>query len=199
MLLLILMKKILFIVITLSIVTYFIPWRKVQIAATRHVGDPVDSLHGVMVYYNGDVSHVQERNVAKDGYNLGLKYQCVEFVKRYYYEHLDHKMPDSYGHAKDFFDPSLADGVINERRNLKQYTNLSNSKPQTGDLLVYSETQGNPYGHVSIVAKVADNEIEIIQQNPGAFSDSRARFKLIHTNDKWKIDNDRILGWLRKP
>jgi hypothetical protein len=61
------------------------------------------------VYYNGGVANVVGRNVSVDGYNLGLKYQCVEFVKRYYYQHLGHKMPDTYGHAKDFFDRNVAD------------------------------------------------------------------------------------------
>lgn len=54
-------------------------------------GGKVDSLHGVYVYYNGAVGNVKDRNLAPDGYNLGLRYQCVEFVKRYYYEYLDHK------------------------------------------------------------------------------------------------------------
>src|SRR5690554_6276683 len=66
------------------------------------IGQRIDSLNDVFVYYNGGVDHVSERNTTTDGYNIGLKYQCVEFVKRYYYEHLNHKMPDSYGHAKDF-------------------------------------------------------------------------------------------------
>src|SRR5690606_23830292 len=88
----------------IGIVSYQI-FVKGKYAAYAHlVGKPVDSLNGVVVYYNGAVGHVLERNVAADGYNIGLKYQCVEFVKRYYYEHLQHKMPDSYGHAKDFFD-----------------------------------------------------------------------------------------------
>jgi len=39
----------------------------------RKVGDAIDSLDRVPVYFNGSVSHVLERNVAKDGYNLGLK------------------------------------------------------------------------------------------------------------------------------
>src|SRR5690606_35208838 len=86
-------------------------------------GDRVDSLHGVYVYYNGSVGNVKGRNLAPDGYNLGLKYQCVEFVKRYYYEHLEHKMPDSYGHAKDFFDNAVGDGKLNKRRALIQYNN----------------------------------------------------------------------------
>lgn len=47
-------------------------------------GDVVDSFQGVHIYYNGFVNHVESRNLTPDGYNLGLKYQCVEFVKRYY-------------------------------------------------------------------------------------------------------------------
>ena len=55
------------------------------------IGQKIDSLNGVYVFYNGNVSHVMGRNTTKDGYNLGLKYQCVEFVKRYYYEYFNHK------------------------------------------------------------------------------------------------------------
>ena len=65
------------------------------------VGDEIDSFNGVVVYHNGSVRHVEGRRVI-NGYNVGLKYQCVEFVKRYYLEHLNHQMPDSYGHAKAF-------------------------------------------------------------------------------------------------
>jgi hypothetical protein len=74
----------------------------VNLNTAKEVGDVVDALHGVSVYFNGGVNHVLERNLADDGYNIGLKYQCVEFVKRYYLEHLNHRMPDTYGHAKTF-------------------------------------------------------------------------------------------------
>lgn len=164
----------------------------------NEIGQKVDSLNGVFVYYNGSVSNVSGRRLTKDGYNLGLKYQCVEFVKRYYYEALDHKMPNSYGHAKDFFISSVKDGKRNAQRNLIQYINLSSSQPKVNDLVVYSGTVFNSYGHVSIISKVSDSEIEIIQQNPGSFGKSRATFKLSNTNGKWHIDNKRILGWLRK-
>ena len=81
-----------------------------------HVGDIVDSYNGVPVYYNGDVGHVLERNTTSDGYNLGLKYQCVEFVKRYYYAHFDHKMPDAMGDAKDFFDCEIQTDASEPRK-----------------------------------------------------------------------------------
>ena len=162
------------------------------------VGQQVDELNGVYIYFNGSVGNVKGRNTTADGYNIGLKYQCVEFVKRYYYEYLNHKMPDSYGHAKDFFVKSLKDGQKNKQRNLIQYKNFSKTKPKLDDLLVFEGTIFNKYGHVAIISKVTDDEIEIVQQNPGPFKQSRETFDLKTQNGKWEIENDRILGWLRK-
>lgn len=162
------------------------------------IGDKIDSLNGVYVYFNGSVSHVLGRNVAEDGYNLGLKYQCVEFVKRYYYEYLNHKMPDSYGHAMDFFDNGLADGEWNAQRGLIQYHNSGKSKPEVNDLIVFKALPDEPFGHVAIVSAVYDDGIEIIQQNPIPGVGSREVIGLENNEDQWIISNDRIVGWLRK-
>jgi surface antigen len=164
----------------------------------RKIGDIVDTLDGVYVYYNGNVSHVSERHLAKDGYNLGLKYQCVEFVKRYYYEHLKHKMPDSYGHAKDFYNSKFGDGEMNSKRNLIQFKNGSSSKPHTKDLIVFDGHEYNPYGHVAIISMVGEDFIEITQQNPGPSAPSRERIELYQEGSKWFISDDLTLGWLRK-
>jgi surface antigen len=162
------------------------------------VGQAVDNLDGVLVFHNGGVAHSSGRNLAPDGYNLGINYQCVEFVKRYYYEHLNHKMPDSYGHAKQFFDPALADGALNTHRDLLQYVNGSEVKPRPGDLLVMGPSALNRYGHVAIVSEVTGSDIEIVQQNPGPFGPSRERISLVLKGECWRLDNRRVLGWLRK-
>ncbi len=162
------------------------------------IGQPLDSLNGVYAYYNGMVGHTGGRNKSADGYNLGMKYQCVEFVKRYYYQRLNHKMPDSYGNAKDFFDTKIADSAINPKRGLWQFTNGSRCKPQAEDLLIFDGHVGNPYGHVAIVSQVLDSIVEIIQQNPGPFASSRDTFRLVHNNSLWRIGSGRALGWLRK-
>lgn len=172
--------------------------KKINFNSKYEVGQKIDSLNNVIVYYNGGVDNVEKRNT-KDGYNLGLEFQCVEFVKRYYYEYYNHKMPDSYGHAISFFDKSITDGQLNTKRNLIQYTNPSTSKPEEGDLLVMKGSFFNKYGHVAIVSAVTDSSIEIIQQNPGPFSPSRETILLEKlTSGKWEMKNDRILGWLRK-
>ena len=161
------------------------------------VGEVIDSYNGVDVYYNGGINHVAGRNLSDEGYNFGLKYQCVEFVKRYYYETFNHKMPNSYGNAIDFFDNKLVDGQINIERGLIQYKNPSYNKPKVNDILVYKGNLFNRYGHISIISNINDNEIEIIQQNPGPFSKSREKILLEYKNGLWKINKTRIVGWLR--
>ncbi len=160
------------------------------------VGQRIDSLDGVYVYFNGDVGGVHGRNVA-DGYNIGLKYQCVEFVKRYYYQVYNHQMTDSYGHAKSFFDPNTVDGTLNKQRGLIQFHNPSSTQPQRGDLLVFDATMFNQYGHVAIVSRVGESELELIQQNPGPLASSRAVVGLKQIDSKWEIEDAKLWGWLR--
>jgi surface antigen len=160
------------------------------------VGHKVDSLNGVHVYYNGSMGNVSGRNTTIDSYNLGLKYQCVEFVKRYYYEHYNHKMPNSWGNAKDFFQNGIDDGTLNRNRNLTQYINPSKTKPKIGDLVIFGGTTSNSYGHVAIISMVNNQKVEVIQQNVG--KNTRSTYNLKRKNKIWFIDNDRILGWLRK-
>lgn len=161
------------------------------------IGTILDSLNGVYVYYNGPIDHVGERNTSKDGYNIGLKYQCVEFVKRYYYQFLKHKMTDSYGNAKDFFNPKIKDGKENEQRGLLQFQNPSKSKPLVNDLLIMDASGTNPYGHVAVVSKVEGEELEIVQQNPGPTAPSRATFSIIKVGKRYMVGSLRVLGWLR--
>ena len=196
------MSKKLKIVIALSvaIIVGYISFRlikKINPNPKFEIGQILDSLNGVKVYYNGGVSHTGKRNVSEDGYNIGLTYQCVEFVKRYYYEYYHHKMPDSYGNAKDFYDNSVKDGFISTKRGLVQYTNPSESKPAIGDLVVFDGTIGNPYGHVAIISDVKARYIEIIQQNPGPFASSRVILGLDSNLTGFKILESKLLGWLR--
>jgi len=160
------------------------------------IGAKLDSLNGVKVYYNESFSNTSGRNITPDGYNLGLKYQCVEFVKRYYYEHYDHKMPNPWGNAKDFFMKGLKDGQLNSDRGLIQCENGSSLKPEIGNLIVFDGSVFNNYGHVAIVSKVSENEIEVIQQNCG--TSTRVNYGLIYENSKFTIKESRILGWLKK-
>jgi len=160
------------------------------------VGTVLDQLDGVEVYFNGPISNVNGRNTTADGYNLGLKYQCVEFVKRYYFEHYHHKMPNSYGHAKELFDYNLKGHGYNRDRALFQHPNGGAVKPMKGDLVVFDGNSTNPYGHVGIISQVGTDFVEIIQQNVA--KSTRATIRLQNYGDYYNIADEDIAGWLRK-
>ncbi|OWP83508.1 CHAP domain-containing protein [Flavobacterium davisii] len=193
------MKKVILLFIGL-ITIYFLfqVIKKVNLNTKYQIGQALDEFNSVKVYYNGGVGNVEGRNLAQDGYNLGMKYQCVEFIKKYYYEYLNHKMPDTFGNAIDYFDINLKDGELNLKRNLIQYSNPSHSNPKVNDIIIFDKTFLNRYGHVAIISKVKKNKIEIIQQNLGPFESSREIYYLEFKNNLWYINNKRVLGWLSK-
>lgn len=160
-------------------------------------GQVIDSYKGVKVYYNGRVSNVSGRNTTRDGYNLGLRFQCVEFAKRFYYEAYKHKMPDSYGHAKDFFDRNIPHGGYNRARGMYQFLNGASEPPKPDDLVIIGGSAKNQFGHLFIVTEVTDGAVEFIQQNPGAGNPSRGRFPLELNGNNYLIKADDVVGWLR--
>lgn len=161
------------------------------------IGTQIDIFNGVPVYFNGKADKVHGRHYTPEGYNLGLKWQCVEFVKRYYYEIYGHKFPNSSGNAKDFFDKSLGDKDYNNKRGLLQIRNTREYPPQVGDILVYDGNPDNPYGHIAIISCVDNNQVEIVQQNWG--KKTRHTMNLVEYKGIYTAADFDILGWLRKP
>jgi hypothetical protein len=157
-------------------------------------GEQIAIFNGVAIYYNDD-NICKGRNLSIDGYNFGLKWQCVEFIKRYYYTVFLHKMPDSYGNAKDFFDTRLKDGEFNKQRGLYQYAKISSAKPQIHDIIIFDKHIFNPFGHIAIISKVTDTQIEWVQQNVGLQTKDSCPLK--KENKQWHIQHGRVLGILR--
>lgn len=167
--------------------------------ATRDItksGVVLDEYDGVAVYYNGAIHDVHGRHLSADGYNFGLKWQCVEFVKRFYYQKYNHQFPNSYGHAKDLFDKSLEDIAFNPKRGLMQYRNIRYSIPKIGDILVYDKSPENPFGHVAIICEVNTDNIKIVQQNWG--KKTRDTIPLVEFQGIYTVADYNVLGWLRK-
>lgn len=154
----------------------------------------IDSYKNVPVYYNGpDYTKDHGENFSPDGYYYGLKWQCVEFIKRFYYVEKHVNMPNGFGNAKDFFDPTVPQGGLNKERGLIQFRNGGNMEPKPDDILVFNNSA---YGHVAIVTKVTSDSIEVIQQNE---KNSRQVFKLEQRNHHFFVGTSiKPAGWLRK-
>lgn len=163
--------------------------RQADVAA----GTKIDEYQGVAVYSNGtDYMSSHGLSYSDDEYYYGYKWQCVEYVKRFYYEIYHHEMPDGAGNAKYFFNPMLGQGELNEQRGLVQFANGGNEKPKEGDLLVFNDSA---YGHVAIVCGVGDDWIEVIQQNSEI---PREKYSLVNKNGTYTLSGERDpAGWLR--
>jgi CHAP domain len=169
-------------------------------------GEVLGEANGVKAYFNaGDTGNQGRNKLMKDGkeeYDFGLKWQCVEFIRRYLYTVKGHAFAER-GHAKEYFNESTPDG--GSYRGLTQYSNDlkqgSQSKPQIHDLIVIREARENGgVGHVAIVIDVADDYVTIAQQNVGTqFTDTIKLSGVKHGKDThWKLDDARVYGWLRK-
>ena len=137
-----------------------------NIFGKKYCGDSLGSFNGIIAYYNsGGINSCDgSRHYSKDNYSYGLKWQCVEYVRRYYKDYFSHEM-NRYGNASDYFRSNIPSGSINPERNLLQYHN-GDKKPKKHDLIVFQEMAGG-LGHVSIVTNVTDTTVLTIAQNVG--------------------------------
>jgi len=161
----------------------------------KMIGKEIDSYKNVAVYYNGIIyTKAYGKNYSENGYYYGQKWQCVEYIKRFYYQAKGHEMPNVYGNAKDFFDADVKQGELNKSRDLVQYRNGGNIKPKPDDLIVFTDTK---LGHVAIVTEVTSNYVEVIQQN--VYGKTREKYELIINKGKYYVGIKRKpTGWLRK-
>nr|WP_288827299.1 CHAP domain-containing protein [uncultured Clostridium sp.] len=159
------------------------------------IGNTIDSYKNVSVCYNGYYyTKSYGKHYSEDGYYYGRRWQCVEYVKRFYYDAKGHKMPDLYGNAKDYFSYDTKQGEMNEQRDLLQFCNGGNVAPKEDDLLVFTDSK---YGHVAIITEVTEDNIEVIQQN--VYGKTRQRFDLTVSDGNYYVGTDKKqpAGWLR--
>ncbi|WP_052351615.1 CHAP domain-containing protein [Deinococcus pimensis] len=170
-----------------------------RIRERGEIGAVIGSLDGVEAYYNGK-NEGGGVHYSSDGkkYRFGYRWQCVEFVRRYYYTALNHSF-EKLGNAVDYYDPGTEDATLNIDRGLTQFSNGSRSKnarPGRGDLIVFAPSPANGgYGHVAIVVSCSNKELTVAQQNVGTgFTQT---FQVVVVNGSWRISGG-VLGWLRK-
>ncbi|MFX0138418.1 MAG: CHAP domain-containing protein [Candidatus Hodarchaeota archaeon] len=151
-------------------------------------GSYVGSFNGITAYSNGNWEwHPDKKNYVNGTYT-GIKWQCVEYVQRYYYQIYGLNIQPYMGNANTFYSNASAAG-------LEAYPNGGSVAPQVGDIICSNYS----YGHVAIVREVGSNYIKVIHQN---WSNSTAdnSLEMIRSGNTVNpfSSNYTILGWLRK-
>jgi hypothetical protein len=167
-------------------------------------GKVLGSYNGTIIYSNGNTSiwNKPYNTSNANGYNTGIKWQCVEFVNRYYYEHYGMKIRIAGKNANQYFSTAIQRGLI-------AYTNGGSEPPKVGDILCFGggpkDANGDQFGHVALITEVSGTRIRVSQQNVGIsthinFSFERKSGNIIDpTNLDKKYKRFFTQGWLRKP
>jgi len=123
-----------------------------------------------------------------DGKKMGMKWQCVEYVVRYYYQVFGHYINPNKN-AIDFYRNAASDG-------LEAFPNGGATKPQVGDLLCLG---GTKHGHVAIIREVGANYVKVIHQNMGTSNhiDLKLAYNSAANTITWSGKTTQ--GWLRLP
>ena len=158
------------------------------------------SKRGVEAYSNCNPSCVIYEPNYWEGTYTGIKWQCVEYARRW----LLFNRGVVYGDvdiAADIWNniDHLTEVATNKIIPLESYLNGSRKPPQVGDLLVYAKAFHNT-GHVAVVIEVdiKGGVINVGEQNynndpwPGGFS---RKIELIKKGDNYWLLDAYLLGW----
>jgi len=121
----------------------------------------------------------------------GDRYQCVEYVKRFYSVALGFDTSGWTGNANTYYQTAQAKG-------LRQFANGGPVPPSPDDIVVF---EGGAAGHVAIVTAVTQTQVDIIEQNWSftgmaklVLNSTGGHYTLFRSGSKYVV-----LGWLRVP
>jgi len=157
---------------------------------------------GVPAYSNCSADCLVLQTHRVDGEFMGLKWQCVEFARRWLAEQRG-VVFNSVSTAAEIWDRvdsvrSLADG---RHWPVQRFLNGAPVPPAVGDLLVYGRTYAGT-GHVAVVTGLSPTQdwVEVGEQNydnrPWA-GDHARRLSLIHHDRDWWLLDAHLVGWKR--
>ena len=131
---------------------------------------------GVDIYYN-----TEAWNYVNGQSTYGLKWQCVEMVRRFYSQFNFGLLP-GVARAYQMFD------AVKGKPGFETFENGSRQKPIWGDILVFGSGKGDglAYGHVAIVIEInrVNKKIYFVQQNVG-----------INAKDSLPIDDNNFISY----
>jgi len=148
---------------------------------------------GVIAFSNKNSNH--QANYYQ-GIYTGLKYECVEFVRRWLIIVYGITF-DSVDHAKDIYDLNHFSNIP-----IKKCINGSD-KISFGDLVIWTNKgEFKEHGHVAVVVKIKDNQVYIAEQNTtnNSWKGKKYSKKLLFNNNKLvdkEYPNTEIIGWIK--
>ena len=117
--------------------------------------------YGVPAYIN---DFIQKNHYEKNIYT-GIQWECVEYVRRWYIKIFNLTFP-SIENAFDIWNiPYVYDPVTKKQLRFDSVANGTNVEPRVGDILVFTQNEFYPYGHVAIITRLTQDYVYLAEQN----------------------------------
>jgi glutathionylspermidine amidase/synthetase len=157
----------------------------------------------VAAYSNGNDSYISDDSNYLYGVYMGIKWQCVEYARRWLFIRKGCVFDSVVGAADIWTQISQVQRVVDKQCfSLKKYPNGSPNPPLNESLLIYNRSGTDfPFGHVAVIVAVLPGFIRVAEQNyyPYYWSGNYSRqipYELI--NGSYYIeDYGSILGWMK--
>jgi glutathionylspermidine amidase/synthetase len=132
-----------------------------------------------------------------NGIFTGLRWQCVEFARRYLIINYGITF-NQIANAHEIFKLTNFENLLTNSKIQPIYKHLNGCKilPKVGSLLVWNDLiDKNATGHVAIITKISiPNYIEVCEQNWHTDKLNR-RIKILYTNRFYILDKH-LIGWI---
>jgi len=143
-------------------------------------GTNLGEFNGVITYSNGYAGYVSNQSNYYGGEYTGMRWQCVEFSRRYYLQHYDYYLDETVEYAQECFNTWGANAEIGQHTN-----GSSTTPPAVGDIICAS---GGGTGHVAVVRAVSGNTVTVIQQNfTNTYSDASYTLTLSQSGGQYTV------------
>ncbi len=160
----------------------------------------------VIAYSNCQAHCVYPSPVEKDGIFLGIKWQCVEFARRWLFTEFGMSFP-SIDFAYEFWGKIDHLVAVAEKKDvpLEKHLNGDLAIPERGDILLYGQDLAGT-GHIAIILRVDRRKKEIYigeenLENKAWPSDYARKVSYVEVKGKNWILDPYLIGWksFKKP
>ncbi len=120
----------------------------------------------VPAYSNGNDTYYSNENSFLYGVYMGLKWQCVEYARRWTFIRKSSIFQSVEG-ANDMWTQLTYIERVSDKQQfpLKRHSNGSPNPPINESYLIYPIQKDMPYGHVAVIVEVLPNAIRVAEQN----------------------------------
>ncbi len=156
------------------------------------------TIEGVKCYLNGGWNKGEENRI-ENGIYTGMKWECVEFVRRYLIQTKKITFKQ-IKNAKELLEVDFFIKINTMKRVDINHFKNGEKKIEKGDIIIMENERDNN-GHVCIISNIINNKVEIIEQNHNNKSWNNkfySRILIIKGNKIEDIDNkEKIIGIIR--